>query len=214
MNRPLRYGLAAAYLFLMLLPVYIFAYQRPGLAMTPATLFPLFGLMAFSLVAMQVIIGSNMRRLRPVMGPGLLKFHRYQGMLALILSLLHPLMIVLTFGLWDAVWTKSFLPASLRGFVLFGQLALVLMIATVGSAFLAWKFQKLTTLWRVIHFANYGVFVFAWIHSWFIGSDISSTPLKWVWLFYLGAWCVSLLLRIGDPRAKVEAPPASTEVEA
>jgi len=39
--------------------------------------------------------------------------------------------------------------------------------------------------WHYIHFANYAVFTSVWIHSWFLGSDVQATSLKYLWIFYL-----------------------------
>jgi methionine sulfoxide reductase heme-binding subunit len=195
----LRYILIFGYLYLLFIPGYIFFVSRPGLPLNNATLYPLLGLYAFTLVALQVIIGANMRRLRPIFGPKLLQFHRYQGIFALLFALIHPFMVMSAFGAHKVIVSRDFLPEASRPHVVLGMLAGDLMIITVLTAVAAWKLQKFSSSWRIIHFANYGVFILAWIHSWFIGSDISTTPLKYVWLFYLAAWAVSLALRIGNP---------------
>lgn len=200
MNKILiRYGLIAGYLYLLIVPGFIFLSIRPGLPLTRETLFPLGGLYAFTLVAMQVIIGSNMRRLRPIMGAKILKFHRYQGLFALSFALIHPFMAMSVLGISESLS---------RPYVAYGALAAGLLLLTVGTAAGAWKLNQFGGSWRFIHFGNYAVFILAWLHSWFIGSDIQSTPLKYVWLFYLGAWGVSLGLRIaGTKPVKQEDAP-------
>jgi DMSO/TMAO reductase YedYZ heme-binding membrane subunit len=197
-TRPLRYLGYVIYLKLLILPGWIFFANRGGFStklLGPDILFPLFGLYAFTFVAMQMIIGSNMRRLRPIF-PKLLQFHRWQGLFAFTFACLHPLLITLAFGLYDTYVTHNITAPALRGYVWYGIIALSLMFVTVATAVAAWKFQKFAKTWRTIHLLNYVVFVSAWIHSWFIGSDVQTTALKYVWLFYLVAWVVSLGLRV------------------
>jgi DMSO/TMAO reductase YedYZ heme-binding membrane subunit len=140
-----------------------------------------------------------MRRLRPIF-PGIMKFHRYQGLFAFLLACLHPLFITLTFGLYDTYVTHNITSPALQNYVWFGIIALTLMTITVLTAVGAWLFNRFKTVWRTIHVLNYIVFAAAWIHSWFIGSDVQTTVLKWFWLAYLAAWLVSVVMRIQRDR--------------
>lgn len=199
----IKYSLLCLYVGLVLAPGIIFFGNRSSLdsaIWSPALLFPLLGLYAFTLTGLQVIIGSNLRRLQPFL-PGLIRFHRFQGMFALLFALLHPLIIVLAYGP-SATLTYQFVSPEFRSYVTLGVLALGLMLVTVTTAVMAWRLQKFTKVWRLIHLANYAVFILAWIHSWFIGSDIQTSPLKYVWLFYLAAWTASLGLRLAKSYKK------------
>jgi DMSO/TMAO reductase YedYZ heme-binding membrane subunit len=198
-----KYLALVLYIGLLILPGLVFFQNRPGIglaAWNPPMLFPLLGLYAFTLTANQVIIGSNMRSLRRLF-PGLLSYHRFQGLFALTFALLHPLLIIMAFGP-AAVLSSSYLPPELRPYVTLGALALTLMVITVATALMAWKLQKFTRVWRSIHLANYAVFILAWIHSWFVGSDIQTSALKFAWLFYLAAWVISVGLRLWRWRHK------------
>lgn len=197
-----RPALILLYLLFYILPGYVFFSVRGGLQIlrgldfssANSLFFPLFGLYAFTLVSLQLIIGSNMRRLRPIF-PKIMNFHRLQGLVALTFVLIHPLMVLAAFGV-VAFINRSVVPSSVSIYILPAQLALVIIPVTVITAVAAWKFRRLTRVWRYLHYANYLAFALVWVHSWFVGSDIQSTPLKYVWLFYAAAALISVFLRL------------------
>lgn len=207
----LKYLLLGVYVFLVGLPIYIFFDSRAGsfTGLDPKSLslilFPVFGLLAFSLVSMQVIIGPNIRVLRKIV-PEIYAFHRFQGLFAFLFAILHPLLLLLGAGFVSTFLTKDVVSPDLRGFILFGQAALLCMLVTVPTAFAAWKLNTFKQSWRWLHYLNYLVFIFAWAHSWFIGSDIRTTSLKYVWAFYLVAGVGSLAIRVLSPSTIGRAP--------
>lgn len=202
MKQALKWALVASYLALLILPGYVFFSIRGGLVFLTGTdlrsalvlLFPLFGLYAFTFVSLQVLIGSNMLRLRPVF-PKIMIFHRFHGLLALTFACLHPLMILAAFGIVNS-WHLRFVSPRLRIWVLVALLAISLLLLTVTTAVAAWKFGKFTGVWRKIHLLNYLVYALVWLHSWFIGSDIQATNLRYIWMLYALAVAASLTARI------------------
>lgn len=201
MKQAIRYALIAFYAVAVLAPIWIFFSLRGGLSILQVSdygqlasiLYPLDGLMAFSFVAMQALIGSNMLRLRLIF-KRIMNFHRLQGVLALFFILLHPAMIITTFGLGNTL-SRNVVAPEQEIYILLAQVALVIVLTTISTAIIAWKLQKLPGTWRQIHKLNYLVFPLAWTHSWFVGSDVQTTNLKYLWILYMAIFIPSVIQR-------------------
>lgn len=203
----------AIFLFIAILPAFIFFAQRqqvPLFSNVPfATLskniFPLFGLYALFFVWVQVILGSGMPLWRKLF-PNILRFHRVEGVFALCFAIAHPLLLFIALGTSSFLFTQ-YIPANQSFFVFLGYVGLVCMFTTVGSAVLmrkAWFVRR----WRKIHYANYALFVVAWAHSWFIGSDVRTTSLRYLWIFYAATAIIFVVLRVTRAmRAKQASEP-------
>lgn len=197
----LRWLLPIIYLILFIVPGYIFFSDRGGLSFLAGdnfqtanyAIFPLFGLYAFFLVWAQLMIGSSMSLFRRVY-PNIFKFHRAEGLFAILLAATHPSLLVIGVGI-QVYLAKSFIPPSLHIYVLLGQIQLFLMMLTVGTALLM-RHPWLRTRWHYIHLLNYLVFISAWVHSWFLGTDVQSTPLRYLWLFFGLTALISSLRRL------------------
>lgn len=206
----------AAYLAALVAPAWVFFGLRGGLGFLSGldprdfmlSVFPLVGLYAFTLVWAQVMLGSNMPLLRPAF-PWVEKLHRTQGVFALLFALTHPLLLVGGIGL--AEYLKiGFVAPRYRIFVLLGDLQLLLIVLTAGTALLM-KLTWLKKRWHLIHYANYAVFGMVWTHSWFLGSDVRATPLRYLWHVYAAAVAASLLGRLWRARRrKIHAPGAGS----
>jgi DMSO/TMAO reductase YedYZ heme-binding membrane subunit len=189
--------LIGLYTAALLLPLYVYFYQRggasflenagPGLALK--LLFPLIGLYAFTLVTLQVLVATNIRWLRRFW-PGILRFHRAQGSFALLFAVLHPGFILLGYGAAKYLSFRYVAPDQVW-WLLPGYAALIILLLTTGTALLAWRGRDIPW-WRKLHRLNYAVFVLAWLHSWFIGSDTQSVLLRTVWVVYLLVVIVSV----------------------
>ena len=184
-----RIALPVMYLVIFLLPGYVFFHSRGGLGFLQGLslkegsllLFPLVGLYAFFFIWAQLMIGSSMALLRKVYSWTDI-FHHTEGVFALLFALLHPFLLLIGIGLTSYL-RKDFVDPSLVIFVWIGQIQLVLMLLTVATALLR-NVSWLRTRWRLIHRLNYVIFVLVWIHSWFLGSDVQSSNLKYVWFFF------------------------------
>lgn len=181
--------LPVIYLTALVIPGYVFFASRGGFGFlkdvdyqtASALLFPLFGLYAFTLVWLQFMIGTTRSLLKRAF-PGIITWHRTQGVFALLFALVHPALILVAFGI-DTYMKKTFVAPELVVYVWIGQVQLFLMVLAVVAALLrrqAW----LRSRWKLVHRANYIVFVLAWVHSWFLGSDVQSSGLRWVWIVY------------------------------
>ena len=156
-------------------------------------LFPLFGLLAFTMVWYQVLLGSNgwwLYRRAPV----LLRFHRTHGIIAFSFAVLHPVLLIAAVGL-TAFLQKSFVPAELRIYATIGTIQLVLLTIAVLVA-LVRRMPWLRRHWKKFHILNYVVFILIWIHSWFLGTDVQTTWLRFLWVFFALAVFVSTVFRV------------------
>lgn len=199
-KRLTRPAISVAYVAAMLLPVFVFFHDRGGTAWLHGLtlksdfqlLFPLLGLYAFTFVSWQILINTNLRWLRQVF-PRALSFHRFQGGFALLFATFHPAFILLGYGISDDLHLR-FVSNPQKWWLLPAYTALIILWLTVLTALLAWYGRNIPW-WRKLHRLNYLVFVLAWLHSWFIGTDLHTTLLRSVWLGYLIAVAVSTFSR-------------------
>jgi len=208
-----RWLLPLLYLAILVLPGWIFFSVRGGFGLFVGAdsktfrllAFPLLGLYAFTFVWAQVMIGSQMPRLRRLF-PRIETFHRVQGVFALTFALTHPLFLITALGFWEYL-KLGFVDPRYKVFVLVGDLQLLLIMTTVTTALLM-KLEWLKTRWHLIHLANYAVFALVWTHSWFLGTDVRATPLRWLWIFYAATFVAAIVMRI--LRARRRLPDAAT----
>lgn len=199
-NRFWRSVLVLGAVVIFFLPGYAFFTARSGLTFLDGAdfqtasrrLFPLVGLYAFFLVWLQVMMGSNRRWLRSFF-PNIIRFHRIEGVFALLFALTHPTLLIFGYGL-DAYLKDAFVTRDRVLFVWFGRVALFLIVLTAGSALLQ-RISWLRTRWRMIHYLNFFVFILVWFHSWNLGSDVQSSGLRYLWYFYGLTFVLSVIGR-------------------
>lgn len=132
------------------------------------------GLVAFTLLVLQVGIGSLMLKLRPIFGSGIQQLHIVQGTIAFILSWLHPTLMVVGFGLNVVM--------GFTGFATWGKWGLFLLNLSVMAGFLRTQ-PWLMKHWRWVHRLNYLVLTVIYYHSWNLGTDVRTFPM--VIIYYL-----------------------------
>lgn len=196
-----RWVFLASWIGIFILPVTIFFTEREGLSFLQGltvteiavAMFPLVGLYALSLVWTQVMLGSLMPLWKKIF-PNIFIFHRTEGLFALIFAIAHPTLLAFGIGLGSYL-ARDFISPAQEKFVYFGYTALFVMILTVGTAVLMRK-KFISRWWRKIHVLNYLIFAAAWVHSWNLGSDIQSTNLKYLWLWYGASVAIAIILRL------------------
>lgn len=161
------------------------------------SVFPLVGLYAFTFVWFQLMIGSSMDRLRNVF-PWIEKYHRTEGVFVLLFALAHPLLLLIGVGS-TVYFQRSYIAPQLVPYLWLGYVQLFLICLTAGTALLR-KTPFVKKYWRAIHYLNYLVFVSVWIHSWFLGTDVRSTNLRYLWIFFALTALASTLWRIARAR--------------
>lgn len=135
--------------------------------------------------------------------PRFLTYHQYEGVVTFIVVATHVLLVVQSFTLEKVINLKhlpqisffTFLPEELRLFGLFGSLAFDLLIISTSAALLR-KTKFLRKHWRIFHYLNYLIFFLVFFHSWNLGSDTQSTPLRYFWAFAFLTVTLSLCLKI------------------
>jgi len=161
-------------------------------------MFPLLGLYAFTFVSWQLLVATNVRWLRKLW-PRVINFHRFQGGFALLFAVLHPTFILIGFGLVNYLHFR-FVSPNLRWWLIPSYTALIILLGTVTTAYLAWRGMNIPW-WRRLHKLNYLVFALVWLHSWFIGTDTRTPLVRWVWIAYLLLVTFSI---IGKYRTQIE----------
>lgn len=206
-----RWTLTLLYGISLVLPVYIFFVERNGLeflqgldtSRTAHRLFPLFGLIAYTLIWGQIIIGPHVASWAKLF-PKIVRIHRLQGITAFVVATLHPLLILVANGLTSFV-AKDYVSADRVPYVVIGQIQFLLLVITVLVALLRNR-PWLTRHWKKIHMANYAIFVFGFIHSWQLGSDIRPTSLRYLWIIFAITGGLSIVLRVVRALSKPKQP--------
>jgi nitrite reductase/ring-hydroxylating ferredoxin subunit len=217
------------YIALGAVPGYVFLSDKGGIALfhgldlpsACSAAFPLVGLYAFFLIWAQIVIGASMPLLRPF-ASWIETFHRAQGAFALLLGVSHPLLLAISLGTKD-FFSLSFVSPEQRVFVFLGFFQLFLLVLTALTAMLM-KLPFLVNRWQYIHYLNYLLFVSIFVHSWNLGSDLTTNAwLRALWCFFAlsaGACAVARMLRqrkavlASGPVAQVSAPdPAFAQAE-
>ncbi len=157
-------------------------------------IFPLLGMLAFSLMWVHYIIGA-LRRRYVVAKEQLQLYFDMTSALVLSLILLHPGLLV--WQLWqDGMGLppnsyKAYVGQTLYGFVLLGVIALVI--------FISYEFRRIERLKRYgtwLQYASDVAMLLIFVHGLKLGGTLQSTWFKWIWLFY----GVTLLLAVGYSR--------------
>jgi DMSO/TMAO reductase YedYZ heme-binding membrane subunit len=200
----LRASTLGVYALALAVPIIVFFRDRHGTAFLAGSdargvlqaLFPLVGLYAFTFVTAQVLITTNLRWLRRLW-PGIIRYHRAQGIFALVFAITHPLFILVGYGT-AVMLSHGFVRPGLARWLIPSYTALIILLFTVSTALLAWSRARITW-WRALHRLNYLVFALVWVHSWFIGTDTPTTTLRVVWIFYLAVVVASVIGRYAFP---------------
>ena len=189
--RAIRVTILFGFALALAIPAYAFFHDRNGTAFLAGVrgravaqvVFPLVGLYAFTFVTAQVLIATNLWWLTRLW-PGIIRYHRAQGVFTLLFAVLHPLFILVGFGLASMLSSIGFVQPGLGRWLIPGYTALAILGLTVATALLAWSGRQLSW-WRNVHRLNYLVFALVWVHSWFIGTDTPTDLLRAVWVTYL-----------------------------
>ena len=190
-------GLMAA----LVLPGFAFFHDRNGIGFLHGVhgrallqvFFPLVGLYAFTFVTAQVLLATNLYWLTKLW-PGILRYHRAQGIFALLFAILHPLFILIGFSVATFFTYHGYLRPGVAGWIIPAAVALAILLLTVSTALLAWAGRRVKW-WRGVHRLNYLVFGLVWLHSWFIGTDTQTHLVRVVWVMYFALVVVSTASR-------------------
>ncbi len=159
------------------------------------------GLMAFTLLFIQIFLGAFMVKLTDKLGGWVFGFHIFNGKLLYFLVLLHPAMYMAYLfkikGVLDPFYVYTDLCVLCKGnlehFYNFGRIALWLITAGIVAVIFRGSDPFLKKNWRKFHLLNYLAFFLVAIHLRGVGTDAVVMP------FYAFYWfsLLSVLLFAG-----------------
>jgi hypothetical protein len=154
-------------------------------------LFPLFGLLAFSIMWSHYIAAA-LRLYFKIEKKVLGQYFEVTSMVVLAAIILHPGLLV--WQLWrDGMGlppgsTWSFVGPSLKWFVTLGMVSL--------GIFLAYEFRRWfakRSWWRLVQYASDLAMAFVFIHSLKLGSNLQDGWFQMVWYFYGATFVVAIV---------------------
>lgn len=163
----------------------------------------LFGLWLFTLIFIQIILGSNMDKIIEKLGSWVLRFHIIEGLITYSLVVLHPLAFVVfnyfIKGVIDPFYVYTDVCVACRNsfelFYTFGRVSFWLLTATVTAGYFR-SHPALFKNWRKIHILNYAVFFLIFLHGMNIGSDFKTQPFWGFALMAAGLVTLSVIFRL------------------
>ncbi len=141
------------------------------------------GLVAFTLLFIQILLGSSLNKWLKILGAKAYKYHIIIGTLAYMAIFIHPLMYL--YLRFDA--TKILDPFFIYSefcilcetkddlYLTFGRVSFWLITAAVLAA-IGRTYVSLRQNWRYIHILNYIAFFFVAYHAMKLGTDTFSPP--------------------------------------
>ncbi len=170
--------------------------QTPAALSRPGTAFPIFGLIAFTLIWSQIMLGAFMRPLSNYF-PNIFNFHIIQGLTALTFAILHPLFLLIAhLPNWlDIFNNRTLVPPGRLVYVTYGKVGFLLLILGVLAGLLR-KWPPVQRYWHWIHLVNYLVFFFILVHSVGVEGDLILSPiLQSLWFFFFVTVIIAIIYR-------------------
>lgn len=158
------------------------------------------GVLLFSLIFTQIILGSQMDKMNQIVGSKAYWFHITQGVGIFFLVLFHPLMeLVITYQISESILKALaiFIPrlnTQNEVYLTFGKLGVVILCLTISAGYFRTK-QILRRYWHTIHLLNYALFYLVYYHM-RVGQDITTPPFLWVTWLALVSVTMSLILKL------------------
>ena len=151
----------------------------------------LMGLVGFALILIQYVLSSRIKFIERKAGlDKLFIVHRKFGLLGFAFVFVHPILL--------------FIPSIIQGRIplfpplkILGILTLLILMATAGAAMFYRKLNLKYETWKNIHRIGYVIFPMGFIHSFFMGSDLSRWwQLKALWIFMACVYIAVLIYKI------------------
>lgn len=138
------------------------------------------GLVGFSMLFVQLVIGANMNTFTQLIGAKAYRFHIVQGLVFLGLIFAHPLFYSIENTMLLGRLVPFLIPLDFSQRELFiglGRIGFYLFLVTILSAYFRTKpfFRK---KWELLHQINYFLFYFIAAHAFLVGTDTIFNPFK------------------------------------
>jgi predicted ferric reductase len=153
-----------------------------------------FALVGFMILGLQALLASRFKVIERPFGLDIvIRFHKHMAVFAVLLILCHPLLLAFG-GAGLPLLTTMNVPWYLWA----GKIALPLLLLTVLIGLPRIPLRLSFERWRMLHDALFpAIIVFAFLHSWFIGMDFQSGPLRGVLQgLWVGMLAVALIVFI------------------
>ncbi|MFO7964052.1 MAG: ferredoxin reductase family protein [Desulfobacterales bacterium] len=136
-------------------------------------------LAAFMIVMMQVLLAARIRSIeRPYGLDILLRFHKYTGIFAAFLLILHPILLAIGAGSADLL-----ISLDQPWYIWLGKITLLLLLIHVGVSWYQRKLKMKFEKWRMTHdVLGPAIIIFIFIHSYVVGTDLQSVSIQTLWI--------------------------------
>jgi len=148
-------------------------------------LFPLLGMLAFSLMWIQTVVGTFDNKFGQIFS--LERFYSITGLSVLILFVSHPLLA--SFAQWRS--GSGLLLQSLFNLVESDNKIFLILGMTAFTIFILYefvprlsKFDIIRKIAPVFQWLSYLGVILVWIHSINLGTHLQTGALKYIWMFY------------------------------
>lgn len=159
-------------------------------------IFPVFGLLAFTLLWLHAISGAFEEKLRAMFN--FEAFVRWTALVILVSILLHPLLLLII-ARFDIL--AIFAPGEHQFALLLGLFGLILLLTyDIGKVLKRHEF--FTRNWNAILIISNIGFVLTFFHSLELGSDLQSGFLRKLWIFYGVTAIIALIYTYGIKKLK------------
>jgi predicted ferric reductase len=201
------------YALLLLAPLLIATLVSPGIRHQHGILYEVaknLALIGFMILMLQPVLAGRFKWIEAPFGMDILiRFHKHMAVFAVCLLILHP--ILLAAG--GAGWTLLF-GLDLPWYIWVGKGALVLLLINAALSLFQQRFGISFEKWRLSHdIIGPLILVMIFFHSYFVGHNLKSPPLSWIWpLLLIASAAIFVYHRFVRPRKLATAPYRVTEV--
>jgi len=167
-----------------------------------------FALMAITILALQAVLAARFKWVTKTFGFDIvIRYHRNISIFAGCLLIFHPLLLMAGGAGWRLLYGGNL-------FVWLGKMTLILVIINVLISVYQSRIKLKFEQWRVLHdILSPLLLVFAFTHSWYVGTDFRFVPLRILWVMLLGTAAVAFIYhRFIRPRLLARSPYEVTEV--
>jgi hypothetical protein len=141
-------------------------------------IFPIFGLLAFTLLWLHSISGVFEEKLREMFDFD--AFVRWTALTILVSILLHPLLLLIM-AQFNVL--AIFAPGEHQFALLLGLFGLILLL-TYDIGKMLKKHEFFSKNWTAILIISNIGFILTFFHSLMLGSDLQTQPMRGLWIFY------------------------------
>lgn len=165
-------------------------------------LFPLFGILAFSIMWSHYVISAKALYLH-VPSSAIKDYFRYTGFVVLASLLLHPGILIWQlwrdgFGLPPNSYLENYVAVGSKWAVMLGMFALIMFL----SYELHRKFSE-RKWWKYVSYASDIAMIFIFFHALELGPELQEGWFRIVWFFYGASYLISVIyLRFGKKLTK------------